>query len=60
MGKEKVSIGASLHWRDFSTAQKKLVFETNFLDYFTNFYILDVRALKRRYHDDNSKTYKDT
>jgi len=40
MGKEKVSTGA------FFTAQKNGVFETNFLDYFSNFYILDVRALK--------------
>ena len=55
MGKEKVSIGR------FSLLKKNLVFETNFLDYFSNFYILDIRALvKRRNHDDNSKAYKDT
>jgi hypothetical protein len=54
MGKEKVSIGG------LSAAQKDVVFETNFLDYFSSFYILDVRALKRRYHNDHSKTYKDT
>jgi hypothetical protein len=32
----------------FHRSKKDFVFETNFLDYFSNFYILDVRVLEKK------------